>query len=396
MDISRRSLIQGAGLGLAMAATGMPEAFAAGKSSTSKTVPAALGHGANKALSIVNFELLQKQAQGVMSEAAYAFIAHAAGDEWTMRENRRAFNDHPILTHRLAGVAVKDIDMSVDVLGQKFAYPVMVAPMGAHMFAHPEAEVATAAGAAAAGALYQSSGASNKPLEAIAKASQGPKWFQLYFNADVGVTRSLLTRAKEAGYTAIIVTADALGPGMSDEFLRLGKPFPPGFSFGNHDPKYGGTGSFGNQKIDLTPDDIAFVRSVTGLPVVVKGLLRGVDADAAIKAGASAVQVSNHGGRQLDGVPASLSVLGEVVQAVGGRVPVFFDSGIRRGIDVFKALSLGATAVALGRPVLYGLSLGGAAGVQSVLEHIRDELRQTMLLAGAKSVRDLSKNYLLT
>ena len=206
--------------------------------------------------------------------------------------------------------------------------------MGAHSFANPEAEVATASGTGAAGTLYESSGASFKPLEEIAKATNGAKWFQLYFNADVGVTRNLLERARDTGYTAIIITADALGPGTSDEFICLGRPFPPNFSFGNHDPRYGGSGNFLNQKVDLTPDDIGFVHSVTGLPVIVKGIMRPVDADAAIKAGAAAIQVSNHGGRQLDGVPGAISVLRDVVQKVDGRVPVIFDSGIRRGIDV--------------------------------------------------------------
>ena len=218
--------------------------------------------------------------------------------------------------------------------------------------------------------------------------------FQLYFNADVGVTRSLLQRARHAGYSAIIITADALGPGQSDEFIRLGRPFPPGFSFGNHDPRYGGSGNFSNQKIDLTPDDIGFVRSATGLPVIVKGIMRGSDADMAIKAGASAIQVSNHGGRQIDGVPGAISVLPEIVTTVDGRVPVIFDSGIRRGIDVFRALALGARAVAVGRPVLYGLAVGGATGAQSVIEHLRDELRIAMLLAGAKTVSQLSRDYL--
>ena len=386
MNLSRRSLIQDTGAGLAVA-------LLASTANAQTASPASAA--VNKSINIVNFDLLQEDAKKVMSPGAYAFVADAAGDEWTLHENRRAFNDFPIRTHRLAGIGAKDIDLSVDLLGQKLPYPIVVAPMGAHGFVYPDAEVATAAGTEAAGTLYQSSGASNKPLEQIAKATSGAKWFQLYFNADVGVTRSLLERARDAGYSAIVITADALGPGQSDEFIRLGRPFPPGLTFGNHDPRYGGSGNFLNQKIDLTPDDIGFVRSVTGLPVIVKGIMRGhPDADTAIKAGAAAIQVSNHGGRQLDGVPASISVLREVVQAVDGRVPVLFDSGIRRGIDVFRALSLGAQAVAVGRPVLYGLAVGGSSGVRSVIEHLRDELRLTTLLAGAKNLKNLSPEYL--
>ncbi len=393
----RRSLFQMAGAGLLVSAAG--GAAAQATSSTPTAAPASPGPQAapmpaDKKLQIISPALLEEQAKKVMTPGAFAFISGAAGDEWTLQENRRAFNDFPIRTHRLQGVAAKDVDLSTQLLGHKLAFPILVAPMGAHLFAHPQGEVATAAGAAAAGAIYQSSGASFQPLEAIAKASAGPKWFQLYFNADVGVTRSLLERAKAAGYTAIIITADALGPGMSDGFKVLGAPFPPGMTFGNHDPSQGGTGDFFKQKIELTPDDIGFVKSVTGLPVIVKGLMRGVDADAAIRAGASAIQVSNHGGRQIDGVPGAISVLPEVVKAVKGRVPVIFDSGIRRGIDAMRALSLGAQAVAVGRPVLYGLALGGPAGVQSVIENLRDELRSAMLLAGASSVKQLDSSFL--
>lgn len=395
MNRSRRTLLQGAAVGLATAGLQGSTVMTANAQSTTTAPEKPLAPSApNQSLNIINFDLLEQEAKKAMTPAVYAFIAHASADEWTMRENRRAFNDFPILPHRLAGVSAQKVDLSIDLLGHRLPFPIVVAPMGAHMFAHPDAEVATASGAGLAGTLYESSGASNKPLEDIAKATPGPKWFQLYFNADLGVTRSLLQRARDSGYSAIILTADALGPEASDEFIRLGRPFPPGFAFGNHDPQRGGIGNFRNQKIDLTPDDIGFIRSVSGLPVIIKGVLRGVDADVAIKAGASAIQVSNHGGRQLDGVPGAISVLGEVVKAVNGRVPVLFDSGIRRGIDVFRALALGARAVAVGRPALYGLAMGGALGVQSVIEHLRDELRSAMLLAGARSIGDLSPAYL--
>jgi lactate oxidase len=391
MDSSRRSLIQAAGSGLILTAMGgFPVGVASAQTSNNTSAPVA----ASKKLDIISFDQLEQEAKAVMTPGAYAFIAGGSGDEWTLHENRRAFNDYPILTHRLAGIAAKDVDLRVDLLGHKLPYPIIVAPMGAHTFAHQEGEVATAAGAGAAGTLYESSGASAKPLEDIAKATDGPKWFQLYFNADIGVTRNLLQRARAAGYSAIIITADALGPAQSDGFIRLGRPFPPNFSFGNHDPRYGGSGNFLNQKVDLTPDDIGFVRSITGLPVIVKGILRAADADTAIKAGAAAIQVSNHGGRQIDGVPASISILRDVVEVVNGRVPVIFDSGIRRGIDVFRAMALGAQAVAIGRPVLYALATGGSPGVQSVIEHLRDELSLAMLLAGAKSVKSLSPQYL--
>jgi lactate oxidase len=401
MDVSRRNLLQSAGAGLALAATGAVNINAASAQSVNAsandtTASAAPPVVVDRKLKIVSLDNLQQEAKKVMTPAAYAFIAQAAGDEWTLRENRRAFNDFPILTHRLAGIAAKDIDLRTDLLGASLPYPIVSAPVGAHTFVHADGEVATAAGVGAAGTLYQSSGASSRSLEDIAKASSGPKWFQLYFNADVGVTRELLQRARAAGYTAIIVTADAIGPGASDAFIQLGRPFPPNFTFGNHDPRYGGRGDFRQQKIDLTPDDIGFIRSVTGLPVIVKGILRAADADVAIRAGASAVQVSNHGGRQIDGVPASITVLREIVEVVAGRVPVIVDGGIRRGIDVFRALALGAQAVAVGRPTLFGLALGGPSGVQSMFEHLRDELQLAMLLAGAKSIKNVSPDYILS
>lgn len=348
----------------------------------------------NQKIEIISPTLLQERAKKVMTPGAYAFVSGGTGDEWTLNENHRAFNDYSIRTHRLQGIAATDIDTSINLLGHNLRSPILVAPMGLHYMAHPEGETATVAGVSAAGFLYESSGASYKSLEEIAKATSSPKWFQLYFNKDIDVTRNLLERAKASGYSAIIITADALGPGTSDGYKVLGKPTPPGTKFGNHDPRFGGKGNFLNQKVELTPDDIGYVISVTGLPVIVKGLMRPEDVDVAIRAGASAIQVSNHGGRQIDGVPGSISVLPGIVKAANDRVPVIFDSGIRRGIDVFRALALGAHAVAVGRPVLYGLALGGPSGVQSVLENLQEELKLAMLLAGARRVAELNPSFI--
>ncbi|WP_281824501.1 alpha-hydroxy-acid oxidizing protein [Jannaschia rubra] len=302
--------------------------------------------------------------------------------------------DFRIITHRLTGVSSGDVDLSVEILGERMPFPFFVAPMGAHRMTHEEGEVATARGAGMAGALYCSSGASNRTLEEIAEATTGPKWFQLYFNQDEDVTRSLLRRARDAGYSAIVLTADALGPGTPDDFLAMGMPFRSDMTFGNHDPAKGGSGDFFAQKVDLTPEDIKLIKDETGLPVIVKGILRPEDVDPIIAGGADAIQVSNHGGRQIDGVPGAISALPLVARAVNGRVPVIMDSGIRRGIDVIRALSMGADCVAVGRPVMYGLGLGGAPGVQSVLEALASELRSDMLLTGARSVADLDPSYI--
>nr|WP_309395537.1 alpha-hydroxy-acid oxidizing protein [Klebsiella pneumoniae]WLE92317.1 4-hydroxymandelate oxidase [Klebsiella pneumoniae] len=392
MHLSRRIFIQNAALGLS-AATLSAASVAAPQLPTPHTPLKQKTVMPHNLIKIISLDGLEKKAKSVMSEAAYAYIAHGAGDEWTYHENRRAFNDYPLLPHRLSGVAADKIDIQVELLGHKLPHPLLIAPMGAHMFVHPEGEVIAAAGAENSGALYESSGASNRPLEDIAKANKGAKWFQLYFNADTGVTKSLLERAKAAGYSAIIITADALGPGMSDAFLRMKSPFPAGATFGNHDPRYGGKGDFFNQKVELTPADIEFVKKITGLPVILKGILRGDDAETAIQAGADAIQVSNHGGRQIDGVPAAISQLQEVASRVGHKVPIIFDSGIRRGIDIVRALSLGATAVAIGRPILYGIAVAGSNGVASVIEHLKMELKSAMLLTGAVTLKDLSSKF---
>lgn len=396
MQASRRSLIGAASLGTAAILTG---GAAPGAPDTSQPVaPGGAQAGTPAAgarpMRVVSLADVEAEAHARMSEAAWAFVAEGSGDQWTLAENRRAFDDFPLVPRRLRGVDGSAVTMGVQLLGHDLPYPIMVAPSGVHLFAHPTAEAATAGGAGRAGALYTASGASTLPLEAIAKATPGPKWFQAYLNSDEGVTRDILLRAKAAGYTAIVLTADALGPGMSDHFIRLGMPFPPGMTFGNNDPRYGGRGNFLEQKTALTLDDIGMIRSVTGLPVVVKGILRGTDAKDAVSAGAAAIQVSNHGGRQIDGVPASVSALPEVADAVAGRVPVLLDGGVRRGIDVFRALALGATAVATARPVLFGAVLGGDAGVAAVLEHMRDELHQTMLLAGTQAIADINRGCL--
>ncbi len=371
MPLSRRNFIQNAVLGISAAGLSAAPALAKNiSSSTAHIISKTSGHAdtsTSKSLHIISLDRLEASAKDVMTEAAYAYIAHGAGDEWTYHENRRAFSDYPLLPHRLSGVAAHSIDIRTDLLGHHLEHPLLIAPMGAHMFVHPEGEVIAAAGAEKAGALYESSGASNRSLEDIAKA---------------------------AGYSAIIITADALGPGTSDAFLSMSSPFPAGATFGNHDPRYGGKGDFFNQKVELTPADIEFVKKITGLPVIVKGILRGEDAVVAIDAGADAIQVSNHGGRQIDGVPSAISQLQEVAARVGHKVPVIFDSGIRRGIDVVRAISLGATAVAVGRPVLYGIAVGGVGGVAGVIEHLKTELRTAMLLSGARTLKDLAQGFI--
>nr|WP_317198624.1 alpha-hydroxy-acid oxidizing protein [uncultured Psychrobacter sp.] len=369
------------------------QVFAAANDASRPAVPY-MASTAEKKLNIISLDRLQVEARAAIPKAGYAFVSGGAGDEWTLRENRRAFNDYRIAAKRLVGLTNDDIDISTRLLGLNMPSPVMVAPMGAHMMVHEQGEKDTARGAGLANTLYCSSGASNATLEEIAKATTGPKWFQLYWNNDIKVTRSLLSRAKAAGYTAIILTADALGPGQPEDFKAMGSPFRPDATFANHDPKKGGFGNFFDQKTSLTTEDIQFIKTFTGLPVIVKGVLRPDDADRFIRAGANAIQVSNHGGRQIDGVPAGITALPPIVEIVAGRVPVILDGGVRRGIDIVRAVAMGADAVAIGRPMMYGLGLGGAQGVQSVIEHINNDLRSTMLLTGAQKLSDLNPNFI--
>lgn len=224
-------------------------------------------------------------------------------------------------------------------------------------------------------------------MEDIAKASDGTKWFQIYLTTDDGFSRAVLQRAKAAGFKAIVLTVDAIGQGSSNEYMRLGNP-RPWLPYGNFPD--GKQPAF---KTNLSWDDVEMIRNVTGLPVVVKGITRPEDARAAIAAGAAAIQVSNHGGRALDGRPAAITVLPSIAEVVKGDVPLILDSSIRRGTDVVKALAVGANAVAIGRPAMFGLALGGASGVDSVIEYLRRETVNTFLHLGANRLGELRSEH---
>ena len=340
-------------------------------------------------LHIINLLELEQEAAKIIPPSAFDYIARGAGDEWTLRENRRAFDDYPILPRALTGKA--DPDLRTTLFGQELASPVIVAPMAAHGLAHVSAEIGSSRGAAAAGMLYTICVNANVSMEQIAAQSAGPRWFQLYFARDLGVNRELLQRAKAIGCSAVVFTVSLNRVGNRETDIRNRFAYPPSLSFGN----FGKVMMPGaDAKPDLGWDDLDFVQKESGLPVVVKGILSPEDGRLCAERGA-AVQVSNHGGRQLDGVPAAITMLPRIVEAVAGRVPVLMDGGIRRGIDVFKALALGANAVAMGRPVLYGLALGGADGVRSVLGHISHELALTMGLAGCASIPEIKRSFLL-
>src|SRR3984957_1726763 len=400
MNASRRNLIQAlAAGGAALAAAQVPNGALA-ESTITQAAPASpapptvdLGEASNqeRELKVVNVELLEDDARKIISPGRFA-VTGPAGDGWTYRENRRAFNDFPIMPRRLQGV--NTIDLRTTLLGHELALPVFTCPTGQQAIFHVKGELPNAAGAGMAGSLFVASGASSKPMEDIAKATTGPKWFQIYMNRDMEINRWLVQRAKAAGFSAVVLTADALGPGQSDEYIKLGRPHAPGLTEGNHDPALGGHGDFHDQKRDLSFSDITFLREASGLPVLVKGVVQPDDIRESLASGAAGIWVSNHGGRQMDGGPASISLLRTAVDTVAGRVPVVLDSGIRRGGDIFKALSLGATAVGIGRPALWGLIDGGSLGVKSVYAQLAFELRSTMLLSGVAKVTDLKRENL--
>ena len=349
---------------------------------------------AEQKLNIVSLERLEPLAKEKMSKVTWAFVSGGKEDQWTMHENRRAFTDYRLNTRRLQGIS-NNVDTRTRILGTDLPFPIIVAPMGIHRMVHDRGELDTAEGAGLAGTIYTSSAASNYTLEDIAKSTTGGKWWQLYMNNDMKVNESVLRRAKAAGYTAIVFTTDSLGPGAPDNFLEFGRgALRSDMSFANYDPKFGGFGNFSDQKLGIDFKDIAVIKRLSGLPVIVKGILRADDAERAIAAGADAIQVSNHGGRTIDGAPASITVLPRIARQVKKRVPIILDGGVRRGTDVVRALAMGADIVAIGRPCLYGLSLGGAQGVQSVLEHLHKETVNVMKLVGVDKLSDINASLI--
>lgn len=350
---------------------------------------------AEKYLDIISLERLEPLAKEKMAKAAWEFVSGGKEDEWTLRENTRAFDDYALYPRRLQ--SINPPNTQVNLLGTSLPFPIIVAPMGVHRMVHERGELDTARGAGLANTLYCSSSASNYPLEQIAAATSGPKWWQLYMNSDMKVNESLLRRAKKAGYRAIIFTVDSLGPGTPDAFMALGDgAMRSDMTFANYDPAFGGFGNLKNQKLGIGFDDISTIKKIAKLPVIVKGILRPDDARLAVARGADAIWVSNHGGRTMDGVPASISVLPKISREIGQQVPIILDSGIRRGTDVVRALALGADVVALGRPCLYGLALGGGKGVQSVIEHLHQEMQNVMKLLGVDNITQINQSLITT
>lgn len=353
---------------------------------------------AEKPLKIIDIDTLKREAKKLIPRGAFGYIRGGAGDERTMRRNTKAFDRKMIVPRVLADLEKPELQTTIFDTGIRL--PVIMAPVAAHGLANEEAEPGTARGVAAAGSILTISSYSGKSIEEIAAAAPGaPQWFQLYMSKDDGVNRHLLDRAKAAGVKAIVLTADATVGGNREADLRnrFAFPLPLANLAGDDQGKGRSIAQIYAQALQkIAPDDIGKIAAYTGLPVIVKGIQSPEDAMLAIGAGASGIYVSNHGGRQLDGGPASFEVLRPVAEAVDKRVPVIFDSGIRRGQHVFKALADGADVVAIGRPAIYGLAVGGWEGVVSVFDFFYRELAMVMQLAGTKTVGDIKNAHLLS
>ena len=340
---------------------------------------------------------LEDRARSELPEAVYDYFAGGAGDERTLDENAEAWQRLWLAPRQLAGVS--GADTSIELLGRRLSTPVILAPAAAQRLLHPDGELAAARAAIAAGTNFVLSTRATADLAEVAAAAGGGPglWFQLYVEPDRDAVAAMLRRAREHGYEQIVLTVDVPVAGRRERELRHGEvPLPPGITIATHlgdaadvtaKPMTGGWDA-------LRWEDVTWVAEASGLPVIVKGILTAADARQALARGASAVIVSNHGGRQLDGCVPTAVALREVVAAVAGAVPVLVDGGIRSGADIVRALACGADAVLIGRPYLWGLAAGGGeAGVREVLDALTADLARTLALVGAASCADVSGEH---
>ena len=377
---------------------------------------------------VVNIEDLRLLARRRLPKVVFDYLEGGAEGEVTLRENRRAFDAVTFRPHH--AVSVSSVDLRTAVLGSELAFPVLLAPVGYSRLMHPAGERAAAGAAGAAGVAYILSTMSGHKLEEVKAASSGPVWYQLYLIGGRDAAEAAIARARAAGYAALVVTIDTPVAGLRERDVRNGVaellagsliaklPFLPQLlarpawlaSFLRDGgvpalPNVVAPGQGPMPLVDVTTalaraavtwEDLRWLRDAWHGPIVVKGVLTGDDACRAVDAGAAAVVVSNHGGRQLDGVPASLRVLPEVVTAVGGQAEVLMDGGIRRGSDIVKAICLGARAVLVGRAYAYGLAAAGEAGVTRALHILRADMERTLKLLGCAAISQLDRSFVDT
>ncbi|XP_063393707.1 2-Hydroxyacid oxidase 1 [Cydia fagiglandana] len=348
---------------------------------------------------------LENAALSMLPKSAGDYYRSGATEEQSLAENRDAFKRLRILPKSLVGVG--NTCLSTTVLGHKVSMPIGISPTAMQRMAHPDGELANVKAAQAEGTIYTLSTIATSSIEEVSEAAPDAiKWFQLYIYNDRDVTRNLVLRAEKAGFKAIALTVDTPLFGIRRADIRNNFKLPPHLRLANFDGHLStkiqnaqGGGSGLNKYVEnlfdknLKWDDIKWLKSITNLPIVAKGIMRADDAVKAVKAGCSGILVSNHGARQLDGVPATIEVLPEIIEAVKSyNVEVYLDGGVTTGTDVYKALALGARMVFVGRPALWGLTVGGQAGVQRMLQILRSELQFAVQIAGTPTISDITRD----
>jgi 4-hydroxymandelate oxidase len=353
-------------------------------------------------INLFDFESLAREK---LPQMAYDYYASGAHDEITLRENHSAYDRIRLLYRVLIDVSRRDLE--TNLLGQRISMPILIAPTAFHRMAHSEGEIATVRAAGSAKTIMILSTLSNSAVEEVMAEASGPVWFQLYVYRDRSATEELVRRVETAGCSALVVTVDAPLLGRRERDVRNRFQLPQGLSVKNMLPAGkadlpkevadSGLAAYFGSLLDqaLTWKDIEWLASLTGLPLVIKGIVRSDDALRAVEHGASGIIVSNHGGRQLDTAPATIRVLPGIAEALAGRVEVLVDGGVRRGSDVVKAIALGAKAVLIGRPILWGLAVDGERGVSRVLEILRMELDLSMALCGCPSLDAIKRDLVL-
>ncbi|GED68543.1 oxidoreductase [Brevibacillus reuszeri] len=357
----------------------------------------------------VSVEDWERQAREILPDGPFDYIAGGSGAEETLASNRTAFSKWAIVPRMMRDVTNRT--MGITLFNQSLRTPIMLAPVGMQAIAHPEGELATARAAKEAGVPLVVSTVSAHPMERIAEVmGDAPRWFQLYWSNDREVSASMVKRAEAAGYSAIVLTVDTIMLGWKRRDFRNGySPLREGKGMANYitDPVLCSrlTEVTAENVVEeilkniyhpaLNWNDIAFLREQTSLPILVKGILHPDDARLAVEYGVDGIIVSNHGGRQMDGAISTLEALPAIAKVVAGKIPVLLDSGVRTGADVVKAIALGANAVMIGRPFLFGLAVAGEKGVASVLDTLIHELDVAMALSGSNSVADLNESILV-
>jgi len=382
MSINRREVLTASLAGAAAVGPSANDAPSAEADSPSERQHA----DASPALvSLYDYEVAAKR---VLSGPAWEYFNGGSADEITLRRNRQALDLLQLKPKVL--VDVTSIDTSRTLLGHNMAHPIILAPTSSHLLAHPDAEVATARGAASAKAIMVASTVSNRSVEDICHAASEPVWFQLYVEDDRGAVKALVERAETAGCKALCITVDnPLAYARNrEERVRSQAPMLPFPNLGIT----AGPGGRGRSRKHFNWKDLVWIQAFAKTPIVLKGIMNPDDADEAVRHGVAAIIVSNHGGRVLDTEPATIEVLPAVVDRVAGRIPVLFDSGIRRGTDIVKGLAYGASAVLIGRPYIYGLSVAGADGVRSVIDILRTELEGAMAMIGRTRLDEIDRS----